>query len=118
VREQITFTRGRPYEKRDQCFVEQKNGVVVRQVVGSARLSRVHAYQQLDELYHALHWSISNFQPSMKLVVKRVERRTIHRISDTARTPLQRVLLSDVLPSSQQQELRAAAKALDPLRLS
>jgi hypothetical protein len=30
VREQITFTRGRPYEKRDQCFVEQKNGVVVR----------------------------------------------------------------------------------------
>jgi integrase-like protein len=29
VREQITFTRGRPYEKRDQCFVEQKNGVVL-----------------------------------------------------------------------------------------
>jgi hypothetical protein len=26
VREQITFTRGRPYEKRDQCFVEQKMG--------------------------------------------------------------------------------------------
>jgi Integrase core domain len=23
-REQITFTRGRPYQKRDQCFVEQK----------------------------------------------------------------------------------------------
>ena len=30
AREQITFTRGRPYEKRDQCFIEQKNGVVVR----------------------------------------------------------------------------------------
>ena len=30
----ITFTRGRPYKKNDQCFVEQKNGVVVRQLVG------------------------------------------------------------------------------------
>ena len=30
VQEQITFTRGRPYQKRDQCFVEQKNGAIVR----------------------------------------------------------------------------------------
>ena len=36
--EQITFTRGRPYQKRDQCFVEQKNGAIVRQVVGYDRL--------------------------------------------------------------------------------
>jgi hypothetical protein len=28
--ERITFTRGRPYQKRDQCFVEQKNGAIVR----------------------------------------------------------------------------------------
>jgi hypothetical protein len=28
--EQMTFTRGRPHQKRDQCFVEQKNGAVVR----------------------------------------------------------------------------------------
>ena len=28
--EQITFTRGRPYLKNDQCFVEQKNGAIVR----------------------------------------------------------------------------------------
>jgi hypothetical protein len=28
--EHITFTRGRPYQKRDQCFVEQKNGAIVR----------------------------------------------------------------------------------------
>ena len=28
--EQFAFTRGRPYEKRNQCFVEQKNGAIVR----------------------------------------------------------------------------------------
>ena len=31
-KEKITFTRGRAYKKNDQCYVEQKNGVVVRQV--------------------------------------------------------------------------------------
>jgi len=29
--EKITFTRARAYKKNDQCFVEQKNGVIVRQ---------------------------------------------------------------------------------------
>ena len=117
VREQITFTRGCPYEKRDQCFVEQKNGVVVRQVVGHGRLVGERAFRQLDELYRALHWYINCFQPSMKLVSKQVEGRKIHRIYDPAKTPLQRVLLSEVLSSAQEQELRATGKAFDPLRL-
>ncbi|MDP9381215.1 MAG: hypothetical protein M3Q29_13905, partial [Chloroflexota bacterium] len=33
----ITFTRGRVGRKNDQCFVEQKNGSVVRQIVGYDR---------------------------------------------------------------------------------
>ncbi|HEX4204111.1 MAG TPA: tyrosine-type recombinase/integrase, partial [Ktedonobacteraceae bacterium] len=117
VREQITFTRGRPYEKQDQCFVEQKNGVVVRQVVGHGRLIGEHAYRQLDELYRALHWYVNGFQPSMKLMSKQIEGRKVHRIYDAAKTPLQRVLLSGVLTSSRQQELRTIGKAFDPLRL-
>ncbi len=31
----ITFTRGRPYRKNDTCFVEQKNGHVVRRAVAT-----------------------------------------------------------------------------------
>ena len=31
---QITFTRGRLYLKNDQCFVEQKNGAIVRKAGG------------------------------------------------------------------------------------
>ncbi len=117
VREQITFTRGRPYEKRDQCFVEQKNGVVVRQVVGYGRLTGEHTYRQLAELYRALRLYVNCFQPSMKLVAKQVEGRTIHRTYDAAKTPLERLLLSGVLTVSRQQELRAVARALDSLRL-
>ena len=33
----IVFTRCRPYRKNDQAFVEQKNGVVVRRMVGYRR---------------------------------------------------------------------------------
>jgi len=55
--EQITFTRGRPYLKNDQCFVEQKNSAMVRQVVGYDRLVGEHAYRQLTELYRALRMS-------------------------------------------------------------
>jgi hypothetical protein len=36
--EHITFTRGRPQKSNDQCYVEQKNGQIVRQVVGYDRL--------------------------------------------------------------------------------
>ncbi len=34
---QITFTRARPYRKNDTCYVEQKNGHVVRRAVGYLR---------------------------------------------------------------------------------
>jgi hypothetical protein len=37
--EQITFTRGRPRKSNDQCSVEQKNGQIVRQIVGSDRFT-------------------------------------------------------------------------------
>jgi hypothetical protein len=52
--EQLTFTRGRPGIKNDQCHVEQKNGAVVRKAVGCARLVGVQAHQQLREAYQVL----------------------------------------------------------------
>lgn len=66
--EEITFTRGRAYKKNDQCFVEQKNGVVVRQLVGYDRFEGRHAYAQLTELYRAVRLYVNFFQPSMKLL--------------------------------------------------
>jgi len=52
--EHITFTRGRPRRSNDQCYVEQKNGQIVRQVVGYDRFTGEQAYRQLTELYRAL----------------------------------------------------------------
>ncbi|HEX6479345.1 MAG TPA: ISNCY family transposase, partial [Ktedonobacteraceae bacterium] len=52
--EHLTFMRGRPAVKNDQCHVEQKNGAVVREAVGHVRLVGVQAYHQLREVYRAL----------------------------------------------------------------
>jgi len=114
---QITFTRGRPYQKRDQCFVEQKNGAIVRQVIGYDRLVGEHTYRQLTELYRALRLYVNCFQPSMKLQSKQRDGKKVHCVYDSAKTPLQRLLLSGVLPAQKQQELLEVAHALDPLRL-
>jgi len=70
TQEEITFTRGRPYKKNDQCFVEQKNGDIVRQIVGYDRFEGTRAFQQLNELYRAVRLYVNFFQPSMKLKVK------------------------------------------------
>jgi hypothetical protein len=115
--EQITFTRSRPECSNDNCHVEQKNGAVVRKIVGHDRLVSILASQQLGELYQASRLLVNCFQPSMKLQSKSIEGEHEHRIYDEAKTPLRRVLLSGVLPERKQQEWREAAEALDPLWL-
>ena len=115
--EHLTFTRGRPYLKNDQCFVEQKNGAIVRQVIGYDRLVGEHAYRQLTELYRALRLYVNCFQPSMKLLSKVRDEKKVQCVYDPAKTPLQRLLLSGILSAQKQQELLEVANALDPIRL-
>ncbi len=86
--QQITFTRGRGGIKNDQNFVEQKNGAVVRQVIGYDRFEGERAYRQLGEVYQALRLYINGFQPSMKLLAKQYEGKKMRRIYDPAKTPL------------------------------
>src|SRR5436190_7093232 len=113
----ITFTRGRPSVKNDQCFVEQKNGSIVRQVIGYDRLVGENASRQLTELYRALRLYVNCFQPSMKLLSKQRDGKKVRYVYDPAKSPLQRLFLSGVLPEQKQQELTEVAQALDPIRL-
>jgi hypothetical protein len=115
--EQITFTRGRPKRSNDQCYVEQKNGHIVRQVVGYDRFAGEFAYRQLTELYRALRVYVNCFQPSMKLQTKQRERQKVHRRYDRAQTPMQRLLATESVSGKKRQELTQITQALDPLRL-
>ncbi len=116
-RERITFTRGRAYRKNDQCFVKQKHGVIVRQLIGYDRFEGLAAYRQLAEAYRALPLSINFFQPSMKLCQKQRDGAALHRRYDKAQTPRQRLLASETLDTVTAARLAAIFQALDPVRL-
>jgi len=115
-RAEITFTRGRAYRKNDQCDVEQKNGSIVRQIVGYDRFEGELAYQQLAELYRALRLYVNVFQPSLKLHLKRREGSQVYRRYDAARTPVQRLRAAAVLAEASRTRLVALAEAHDPVQ--
>jgi hypothetical protein len=114
---QITFTRGRTANKNDQCFVEQKNGSVVRQLVGYDRFEGERAYRQLGELYRAARLYVNFFQPSLKLLRKQRQGGRVQRSYAPARTPFQQILAADVLPADHRERLEEIYHALDPVRL-
>ena len=109
---------GAPSVKNDQCHVEQKNGAVVREAVGCARLVGEHAYRQLREVYRALRLIVNCFQPSLKLQAHVPQGDRVQRVYDVAQTPLQRLLVSGVHSEDRQRDLRERVQRIDPLTLS
>jgi hypothetical protein len=73
--------------------------------------------RQLTELYRALRLYVNCFQPSMKLQSKQRDGKKVRYIYDPAKTPLQRLLQSGVVPTQKQQELTEVVQALDPILL-
>jgi len=115
--EKINFTRSRSYKKNDSCHVEQKNGNVVRRLVGYDRYTSKAAYQCLDRLYHLVRLYLNFFQPTMKLVSKTRHGAKVHKVYETAQTPYRRLLQSGVLSESKQVELAATYHRLNPVQL-
>jgi len=115
--EGITFTRSRPYKKNDNCFVEQKNGSIVRRVIGRDRYSSKQSYETLNRIYYLLRLYINFFQPVMKLVSKTRHGASTHRVYDTAQTPYQRVLKSGILTKTTEAQLASTYAHLNPVRL-
>ena len=58
-------------ERHDQAWVKQKNGAVVRRLVGYGRLEGVAGAEALARLYSAARLFVNVFQPSFKLAENR-----------------------------------------------
>jgi len=113
----IEFTRARPYRKNDQAWVEQKNGSVVRKLVGYRRFEGLAAVGALARLYAAARLFVNFFQPSFKLASKqRVGAKVVKRYHAPA-TPCARLLESAGVSPEVKEKLRVVAESLDPLRL-
>lgn len=113
----ITFTRCRPNKKNDQCFVEQKNYTVVRQVVGYDRLEGHEACRALAALYRPLRLYVNFFQPSLKLVNKRRDGSRVTKTYEQAKTPCHRVLDAADVPENVKRRLREDYESLNPVAL-
>ena len=116
-REQITFTRARTYKKNDQAHVEQKNGSIVRRLVGYDRYEGVEAWRALSALYRVLRLYINFFQPSLKLTAKQREGAHVTKRYDQPQTPYQRLAAIGKLDDTQKERLHAGYEQLDPVAL-
>lgn len=113
----IELTRSRPWRKNDQAWIEQKNGAVVRRIVGYRRLEGIVAAQSLVRLYAATRLFVNFFQPSFKLLAKSRIGATVQKRYAAPLTPQARLLLSAAVPEPMKVKLREIADQLDPLRL-
>ncbi len=115
--EKITFTRSRSYKKNDSCHVEQKNGNIVRRIVGYDRYDTKAAYACLERLYYNVRLYTNFFQPTMKLWSKSRQGGRVHKVYDIAQTPYQRLLRSGMLGEANKADLAATYGGLNPVRL-
>ena len=110
-------TRSRAYKKNDQAWVEQKNGAIVRRLVGYGRLSGSVATQALAELYASSRLYINFFQPSFKLKSKTRDGARVHKIYHAPATPCDRLLAHEHIDALTKARLVVEFKSLDPVRL-
>ena len=113
----IEFTRSRPYRKNDQAWVEQKNGAVVRRLVGHRRLEGIAAADSLSRLYATSRLFVNFFQPSFKLVEKTRSGSRVVKRYDAPTTPCARLLAAASVEEAMKERLRGVSVSLDPLQL-
>jgi hypothetical protein len=116
-RQGLEVTRSRAYRKNDQAHVEQKNGAIVRRLVGYGRLEGLMAAKALARLYAAARLHTNLFQPSFKLKEKkRVGARVTKRYHPPA-SPMSRVLAHATVTEEGKVRLRQLHAQADPVIL-
>ena len=113
----IELTRSRPWRKNDQAWIEQKNGAVVRKLLGYRRLQGIAAAQAIARLYGASRLFVNFFQPSFKLAEKHREGAKVSKRYHPPQTPCDRLLQAESIPDASKIKLREVASTLDPLKL-
>jgi hypothetical protein len=119
----VELSRSRPWQKNDNRFVEQKNDTLVRAYLGYDRLDTVAQTNLLNQLYDKMWLFYNFFQPVMRLAEKIVvpdelgRRPRIKRRFDQARTPFERLCLTDALTPEQQIALLELRDSTNPRQL-
>ena len=113
----LEVTRSRAYRKNDQAWVEQKNGAIVRRLVGYGRFEGAAAVTALARLYAAARLHTNLIQPSFKLLHRRREGARVIKRYHSPEPPAGRLLLHAAVPDAAKQAVRQIRAAADPVLL-
>ena len=116
-RHDVRFSRGRPYKKNDQAWVEQRNWQSVRRLIGYGRYHSKAAYHLLRDLYPLLDLQMNFFRPLRKVVSKERQGARVSKRYDEPRTPYQRLVASGVLRAEDRDRIDQQLEALNPAEL-
>jgi hypothetical protein len=118
-RNQIQFTRGRPYKKDDNAHIEQKNWTHVRKIFGYERYDSQAALDAMNDLYrNELSIWQNLFLPSMKLLEKARIGSKLKRRYDQPRTALDRLLDCPQADALKIEKLKNRRETIDPFALA
>jgi hypothetical protein len=113
----IVFTRSRPYKKNDNCHVEQKNWHVVRRNIGYHRYEGQEAADAMNEYYTLLRLYTNFFLPQTKLISKIRVGARIRKHYDKPKTPFRRLLDDETVTPEAKTVLRETFTSLNPAAL-
>jgi hypothetical protein len=115
--ENICFTRSRPYQKNDGCYVEQKNWSIVRKQIGYDRYEGIEAVNLMNEYYDQLRLLTNFFMPTLKLKSRVRDGAKVHKSYEYPKTPYERVMESDDIPQEIKSELKALYLTINPAKV-
>jgi hypothetical protein len=114
----LRMTRSRPYHKNDNCFVEERNGHIVRAYVGHERLDVKIEVDALNDLYDVLTPYLNHFIASRRIISKeRIGARWKVTREKVAKTPYQRVLERKDVSEEVKEKLRKEHTLLSPAKM-
>jgi hypothetical protein len=111
----LRMTRSRPYHKNDNCFVEERNGHVVRAYVGYERFDVREVVSALNALYDVLTPYLNHFIASRRIVSKeRIGARWKVTREKVSKTPYQRILERNDVSEEVKTKLKMEHSNLNP----
>lgn len=113
----LEVTRARAYRKNDQAWVEQKNGAIVRRLVGYGRFEGLESLQMLTRLYAASRLHTNLFQPSFKLKSKVRTGAKVAKRYHSPQPPAHRILLLQEASKKTKTRLQQMLTEADPVLL-
>lgn len=114
----IAFTRSRPGRKNDNMYVEERNGHVIRKMVGYMNLDCREVVEPLNAYYDVMTVYLMHFIAVRRMIGKEKDNSKYRHIYEKIpKTPYQRILEHKEVTSEVKKKLREEHLKLNPLIL-